>query len=624
MSEKTVPVVHKGEGLGTVKITNNRGHLIYEFIDPFLNPSKVLQPATRFNPESKSSRKDLKKDLMRVFCELTDAEADEIVNKVCIEASELKAESRDDSRPVISTTYLELDNEIVEQISGGRFLKWTPGEKLWAIIGHVETEDAIYIPANSEEEAEGAILLPDEPEEYGTVEGLVEEIQDFIKRYVDVSDTFRTISAWYILLTWVYERVNTLPYLRVLGDWGTGKSRFLDTVGGLCYRATITAGAVTPAPIYRLLKKWRGTIILEEADRRKSDETDEVITILNCGFEKRRPVLRCTKDDPDELQVLPTFSPKIFATRRRFQDVALESRCLTEVMQETDRDDIPVQLPSRFYEEQRKLRNKLLMFRIRNWHRVDPDAGIDLDLGDVEPRLKQATISFAVLFKNIDGAYEKFKSYLKKLQREIIEERANTVEGMVVNALFALTHVTDVTNVTNVTRHRIGNKEYIKLSPKEIAEYLIDEGILKDIKPQRVGQILKTLGLRTEPVRIDGEMGRYLMYDEKVLKSLARRYLLKQIENEDVQRKITDVTSVTAVTTVTRDSADASSAHKLNLSILNYVKENNGKVTRAHVLTEMAPKGYDADTVTLAIDILLNAGYLIEDPTTKMLRVGRR
>ncbi len=637
-----IPVIADGEPVATLEGWKEGDKCFWQLIDPVLQPPRVIIPKTSINPTSVHSRREMVRMLHKELeiDELNKNEVERYVDELRARLIELKGDGNtgsgknkakgqkngeEDKKPTIKTTYLELDGSIIEQISGGRFIKWTPGKEGYEILNKVETEDAIYLPANSEEEEYGAVLLPEKPEEYESIEQLVEEIRQFIHRYVDVSSTFLTISAWYVLLTWVYERMNTLPYLRVIGDWGVGKSRYLDTVGGLCYRATIAAGAITPAPIYRLIRKWHGTLILEEADRRKSDETDEVVTILNCGFEKRRPVLRCTKDNPDELQVLPTFSPKIFATRGRFQDVALESRCLTEVMRETDREDIPVQLPSEFYEEQKRLRNKLLMFRIRNFHKIDPDAGADLDLGDVEPRLKQATVCFAALFKNIDGAYGEFKNFLKKLQREIVEERANTVEGAVVSALFALTHVTDVTNVTNVTRHKIGNREYIKLTSKEISEYLNSDGILKDIKPQRVGQILKTLGLHTEPVRIGDDVGRYIVYDERALKSLARRYLLKQDKNEDENGEKTDVTSVTAVTCVTGDRGEIdesqlTEAHRLNLAVYRYVKER-GEVKRSEVIEAMRKRGFDPESVKLALQVQLAAGWLVE--MKGMLLAGR-
>jgi len=44
-------------------------------------------------------------------------------------------------------------------------------------------------------------LLPSEPEEYGSDEALVAEIQGFIHRYIDVSPLFERIASYYVLFT---------------------------------------------------------------------------------------------------------------------------------------------------------------------------------------------------------------------------------------------------------------------------------------------------------------------------------------------------------------------------------------------------------------------------------------
>jgi len=71
------------------------------------------------------------------------------------------------------------------------------------------------------------ILLPSHAVEYESEEKLIEEIRAFMHRYVDLSPLFETITVYYILLSWVYEAFNELPYLRIRGDFGSGKTRFL-------------------------------------------------------------------------------------------------------------------------------------------------------------------------------------------------------------------------------------------------------------------------------------------------------------------------------------------------------------------------------------------------------------
>src|SRR5207249_1905287 len=235
------------------------------------------------------------------------------------------------------------------------------------------------------------VLLPSEPGEYGSEEELVREVQTFIHRYVDVSPLFEKIASYYVLLSWVYDAFNELPYLRFRGDYGSGKTRALITVGSLCYKPIFASGASTVSPLFRILDSFRGTLIIDEGDFRFSDERAEIIKILNNGNATGFPVLRSEPSDRKgefNPRAYAVFGPKLVATRGFFQDRALESRCLTEEMGQTRlREDIPINMPANHKEEALALRNKLLMFRFRNARRCGV-AEVEVDR-TIEPRLNQ-------------------------------------------------------------------------------------------------------------------------------------------------------------------------------------------------------------------------------------------
>ena len=397
------------------------------------------------------------------------------------------------------------------------------------IVSSLEKEGIVITPLSGEEIALGAVKLPSGVNEYGDTLSLLAEIERHINKHLDVSPFYRKFAAYYVLLSWLSDRFYTIPYLRALGDTGCGKSRFLDVIGGLCYKAISASGCVTPAPIYRMLRKWLGTLILDEADMKNSDEYNEVITILNCGFEKGRPVIRATKDNPDQIQILPVYGPKVFATRRRFKDPALEARCLTEIMQETDRDDIPPVLSRSFFEEQQDLRNKLLLFRLRNYFAVEPEAA-HLNLGEIEPRLKQISESFIALFANEPAVLKSYQVFIQAHQRELIEQRAATKVGQVVEVLFTLLDEKGVPSAPSVPSPKGLNDIGTGISAGDIAEKL-------DMTYQAVGAILKTLGLKTKQMRSDGEKKRQILYNEATFKKLRKRYIL--LEEEMPQTALT-------------------------------------------------------------------------------------
>ena len=405
------------------------------------------------------------------------------------------------------------------------------------VIPFLDQEDEMIEPINGEDVELGAVKLPSGVEEYSDTLTLLADIETHIYKYLDVSPNYLKFASYYILLSWVYDRFHALPYLRALGDTGCGKSRFLDVIGGLCYKVISASGCVTPAPIYRMLRKWGGTLVLDEADMKGSDEYNEVITILNCGFERGRPVIRATKDNPDRVQILPVYGPKVFATRRRFKDAALEARCLTEIMEETDRDNIPPVLGRRFFEEQQELRNKLLLFRLRNYFNVEPETVTALDLQGIEPRLRQISEAFASLFANKTEVLESYQAFIRNHQRELIEQRAASKVGQVVDALFELAGQDVVTMVTMVTS--LGER-VINVTPGQIAEKI-------NLTPQAVGQILKSLGLHTKSIKVEEKTQRCIVYDPRKLSKLKKRYILDEgvTFSGDSHSNVTNVTYVT-------------------------------------------------------------------------------
>ena len=491
-------------------------------------------------------------------------------------------------------SFLENDGILYEEVcdpKGCRFAVWD-GEKV-SYVDEIKVEDEIFVPINDEGITEGAVLLPSRAEEYGNLDSLIQELRGHIHRYLDVSEEFETFAVYYILLSWIYDKVNTLPYLRALGDTGTGKSRFLDVIGRLCYKSCIVSGSITPAPIYRMIRKWHGTIILDEADFRDSNEKNEVVTILNCGFERGRPVIRCQKDRPDELQFLPTFCPKVLSTRYTFKDKALESRCLTERLKETSRKDIPPLLPTEFYKKEQELRNKLLMFRFRYRDKINPNVIAELDLGDVEPRLKQATASFAVLFSNIPELVEKFRKFLWKYNQELIEERSTTFEGMIVNTIFSFKE-----------------RGLEDISSSDIAFELEKEGV--KATPQKVGRHLKTLGVNTDQRRIDGVKRRYVIWNNQLMDVLRKRYVPEESHTNGTNgNMVQGCPKFPSGTSVLKDSAKAFQIVREVIE-LRCTSSEDGLAEQDNIILDAMEKGIPPDLTEDIIKDLKTKGIVYE------------
>src|SRR5438552_15004349 len=366
------------------------------------------------------------------------------------------------------------------------------------------------------------VLLPSEPEEYGSEDELLAEIQDFIHRYVDVSPLFEKTASYYVLLSWVYDGFNELPYLRLRGDPGSGKTRFLLTVGSLCYKPIFASGASTVSPLFRILDAFRGTLIIDEGDFRLSDERAEIIKILNNGNAKGFPVLRSEASKTREFnpRAYTVFGPKIVATRGFFEDKALESRCLTEAMGQTRlRRDVPISLPPEHKEEALRLRNKLLLFRFHKLRR----AGVREDLVDrsIEPRLNQI---FVPLLSIIDdpSAIDDLRELARKYNRQMIADRGMETEAQILEIIRDMLHSPFET----------------RLSIKDITSWFIDRhgnDYEKKTTTKWIGNLIrKKLGLKTRKSH-----GLYLIPSTEKLKleRLYERYGIEEKEADTSEPK---------------------------------------------------------------------------------------
>ena len=282
------------------------------------------------------------------------------------------------------------------------------------------------------------VLLPERPDEFGSKAELLGRIESFIHRYVDLSRLFERIAAHYVLLSWLYDGLHEIPYLRVRGEPGSGKTRFLLTVGSLCYKPIFASGASTVSPIFRMLDLVRGTLVFDEADFRFSDEKAEVVKILNNGTTRGFPVLRAEQNQTTK-EFNPTafhvFGPKLVATRASFEDRALETRFISEQMAGRRlRRDIPIALTDEHASEARSLRNQLLSFRLQNYRTglrpLEPDAA-------VEPRVNQM---FGPLLSVIDdeSTRDAVRGLAAEYSGQTACDRSLDVEGQILEAIHGL------------------------------------------------------------------------------------------------------------------------------------------------------------------------------------------
>lgn len=431
-------------------------------------------------------------------------------------------------------------------------------------LGKIHENIYNYYPISGDLFKKGVVALPSGIEEYETISKLVEELIIFIHQYSDIPTFFETISAYYILLSYISDKFHTVPYLRVIGDYGTGKTRYLDVVGNLCYKSLMTTGTTNAPGMFRFIEQWKGTLVIDEAKTNYSDEDNDVVEILNTGFEKGKYIIRVDLNQQDSLGAFSSYGCKIISTRRRFEDKALESRCITQPIKDTSREDIILTLDNKFFDKIKTLRNKLLKFRFDNYHREYSITSDKLKNIDIENRLKQSLSPFFILLDGTD-VYDEFVTFAKKHNSEIVMENASSYEGTIVNAIYTilqplkeLKDIKDIkvegafcNNICSLNKfikilerssylNNFNNFNSLNIPPvlittSDLLPYVQNKGF-KSVNVGSLGRMLTTLGFTRTRKFINNKTIQVLDLKLDHLTKLFKKYVLPDESTEDIKK----------------------------------------------------------------------------------------
>lgn len=464
-----------------------------------------------------------------------------------------------------------------------------------------------YVPIKDDAIEKEQIFLPSAAEQYGTQEQLLQDIQDFINKYLDVPPEHVKMCAWSTLKSWAYDLFDSVNYLRCLGDYGTGKSRYTKTLGHIYYKCALATGATSSAALFRHMDKWRGSVAIDEADRKAGEETEEITKIINQGFEKGFPVWRChPKNYTNEYHEV--YCPKILSSRKPFADKATESRCFSTTMKRTTRKEIPPELNAEFKQEALRLRNKLLMWRFENYKKIDVNIGASFDFGNIEPRLRQIAVGFVPLFTHNEPLLQEFKQYIQGRQQEFIEIRSGTWEGLTVRAVAELIiekkdnliTATEIIERADLRDNKTG--ELVK--PRSLSKYAQSLGFGKPV-PRRN----KDTGKTWKPYEIDlvslkQLLPLYVLDAEELVTKLPSLPSLPNAPEEE-QKPLTP--SISLIPPVSNNGNNGNTV-TVKEALIRLEKELNAPVCFQNIALAEELKGYTEEGILDALEHLQQKG----------------
>lgn len=399
-----------------------------------------------------------------------------------------------------------------------------------------------------------AVLFPSALGEKIPTKELILDVEDYINSYYLMDDPYLVrIIAYYVLLTWIYDAFEALPYLRAVGDYGSGKSELMKRVGYICYRLITASGANTSATFFRTKEMYRGTVFIDEADLHDGgDMANDIVKFLNLGAMKGNVITRMVEtvdyhgNKVLEPEPFDTFGPKLIAMREDFRDKAVGSRSLTisvvgKSAEELLEKDVPIQIDDEFRERATVLRNKLLRWRLE--HYVE-NIELSNDLVDINlsARLNQVTMAVKALAKIADdqSLLEEITKFLRAYAKDEIRERSLTMQAYIVEAMWELWRDEETRDL--YMTHSLEGRPYFYMHDiRERANTILDSineagsvreegGGGAELTPQGVGHYLRE-DLQLEVGKRHGS-GVPVYWDTKKMIRLGKKYGILEMDFE--------------------------------------------------------------------------------------------
>jgi len=398
---------------------------------------------------------------------------------------------------VIETSFLETPKYILEQISvadsadGGivdldgnkcSFVKYSKLTGDYEIVPQFEYKDKLYKPIVDKTLTMKGIYLPSGISEYKNTKELTDQITSFIHRNIQLPPFFEKFIPRLILFYWLFEKFPFIPYLHFVGRTSTGKTTAMKIIGMLCYKAIDTTGSLTIAALFRVATAWKGTFLIDEFEK-VGENSREIVAFLKAGTTDRL-ILRVEGERKKQVEAYLVKSPKMFTSENPISDSGLASRTIVIKMEENTRE-LPLYFLKEDFQEAQEIRNKLLLWRLRNYDKVNLK---DIKYGFPELKVFDRRVQQVITPIYYFSDNETKKDILKFAQEQEVEtknERLESLPGKIFEMM--------------VEEWEVGNEVQVKELTTKLNEQNKELGYKSELTSEKVSRIIrKILGFETE------------------------------------------------------------------------------------------------------------------------------
>lgn len=419
--------------------------------------------------------------------------------------------------------------------------------------------------------------------EDGDFEALWDDVEQYIRDHwdADEDEIYAGLTA-YALSTWLRPNLTFVPHLMLMGHTTGGKTRLLNTLARVSYRAVVSASA-TPASMFRMVDAYNVSFFVSEYHGLDQDAQRELDNVIRAGQKRGEVVTRAEKTQHGhEPQAYDPFT-HIAVASQYTPDDDIVNRCIQVHSSPTNRD-----MPATHDEDRaQELRNRLLYARFRlldddEWAECEQAAYDYMHEHGIKDRPREKLLSLitvAIRWARLD---DRFNDFIKMVRRQDREAAANSEDALVVEA------IRDLAFEEIASQAFIGDGDpfqALEISYSEIAQqYESVTGIERS--SSWVGHVRNRLGLKSERKR-DGTVVKDEELRTKLQELCENHHLewerLEGSDDGDDPRKIVEDHVLSAY--------DVDDEFTPSMVAGQLIHEDISPEKAAHIMTEMAKRG---------------------------------
>jgi len=396
-------------------------------------------------------------------------------------------------------------------------------------------------------------------EDYGTTEELWKEASKLISDYCALDNEVNFVSTWLMFYLSVWDAFETSINVIIRGSHGKGKSRLEDMFRCIVPRTLNACVCSSISVLFRVSAGLKPLILFDELTLNpKNPDFDSFVAIWNAGFRAGSGVIRNEGAGAlkYKLKFFSLHSPKIAILKGASPEQAFESRCLVVTMPPGDKAawdlysrrrlegvDI-LELGTEFKERSQILKNKLTMWKFKNWERLKTVTGEFVLPGKASLRLFQVLNPMLTVINDKKDNIKLFK-YAQRGER--MRRGEETPE--IVIAIFKLIWkrltgpITDLLELKTLLSELIeqsnalGIDDVYKITPQKLA-YMVKHKLYLDTV--RTGNGLRVMADIETMVELASDLGirKFIEGDLEVLIDTGRLNPIKGIRKGKKVKKI--------------------------------------------------------------------------------------